>query len=193
MGEWLRTTVDLEHWAAFHSSFLRVCAMVGELARGERGPAPRSVLFLSGDVHHSYVSEVDPASLLDDHDLTRRDEDRAGSGGAPDLRVLQLVCSPIRNPLPVVMRYLTAALAHGLAVPLGAMAGRSAHVPAQPWRWRDVAGPWFTNNVALLRLDGPELEASWWTGEVRGGDDDHPVLVEVQTVDLTRDGRVVTR
>lgn len=106
--------------------------------------------------------------------------------------MLQLVCSPIRNPLPVVMRYLTAALAHGLAVPLGAMAGRSAHVPAQPWRWRDVAGPWFTNNVALLRLDGPELEASWWTGEVRGGDD-HPVLVEVQTVDLTRDGRVVTR
>lgn len=190
VAEWLRTTVDLEHWAAFHASFLRVCAMVGELARGERGPVPRSVLFLSGDVHHSYVSEVESASLLDDHDLTDDERAQAAAGEAPEMRVLQLVCSPIRNPLPTVMRYATAVLAHGLAVPLGAMAGRSAHVPAQPWRWRDVAGPWFTNNVALLRVDGEELEASWWTGEVRDGDHDHPVLVEVQTVDLDEDGRV---
>ncbi|WP_462416923.1 DUF7800 domain-containing protein [Kytococcus sp. Marseille-QA3725] len=184
IGERLRTTVDLEHWAAFHNSFLRVCAMVGELARGERGPAPRAVVFLSGDVHHSYISEVDPASLLDDEKLTGEQVERGDAEDAPDLRVLQLVCSPIRNPLPTVMRFATALLAHGLAVPLGALAGRSAAVPTQPWRWRDVAGPWFTNNVALLRVDGCDMQASWWTGEVRGGDHEHPVLVEVETLDL---------
>ncbi|QRO86974.1 hypothetical protein [Kytococcus sedentarius] len=49
----MRTTVDLEHWAAFHSSFLEVCSMVCELARGQRGPSPASVVFLFGDVHRS--------------------------------------------------------------------------------------------------------------------------------------------
>lgn len=188
VGEWLRTTVDLEHWAAFHSSFLEVCSMVGELARGERGPSPASVVFLSGDVHHSYVTQVDPVSLLDDETLTGEQVDEAARGEAPSMQVFQLVCSPIRNPLPRIMRLATAAMAHGLAIPLGAMAGRSGHVPAQPWRWDDLAGPWFTNNIATLRVDGSGLRASWWTGEVHDGDDDHPVLARVETLEMPQSG-----
>lgn len=104
------------------------------------------------------------------------------------MQVFQLVCSPIRNPLPRIMRLATAAMAHGLAIPLGSMAGRSGHVPAQPWRWDDLAGPWFTNNIATLRVDGSDLRASWWTGEVHDGDDDHPVLARVETLEMPQGG-----
>ena len=57
-GEWVRQTVDLEHWGAFQHGFAEVAEMALSVAYGERGPAPDTVTFLSGDVHHSYVSEV---------------------------------------------------------------------------------------------------------------------------------------
>ena len=57
-GEWARQTVDLEHWAAWQRTYQQVADMATEVADGRRGPAPDTVTFLSGDVHHSYVSEV---------------------------------------------------------------------------------------------------------------------------------------
>ena len=54
-GEWLRKTADFEHWAAFQEGFVDLARMTLEVASGGRGSAPRSVVFLSGDVHHSYV------------------------------------------------------------------------------------------------------------------------------------------
>ena len=55
---------DLEHWAAFQDGFVRPGADDARGRMGGRGRAPRSVIFLSGDVHHSYVAEAwpDPAS-----------------------------------------------------------------------------------------------------------------------------------
>ena len=61
-------------------------------------------------------------------------------------------------------------------------------MPAQPWRWDDLAGPWFTNNIATLRVDGSGLRASWWTGEVHDGDDAHPVLARVETLEMPQGG-----
>ena len=90
-----------------------------QVASGHRGRPPRTVTFLSGDVHHSYVSQVTR--------LHRRDRRERQS------RVLQAVCSPIRNPLPQGMRFPTAALAYGLAGALGAMSARpSGPGPAVP-------------------------------------------------------------
>ena len=40
-GETIRQAVDLEHWAAFQDGFQKVAAMALEVARGERGRAPR--------------------------------------------------------------------------------------------------------------------------------------------------------
>ena len=62
LGEKLRQAVDLEHWGAFQNSFRQVAAMATEVADGKRGPAPRTITFLSGDVHYSYVAEVDRAA-----------------------------------------------------------------------------------------------------------------------------------
>ncbi|WP_134774251.1 alkaline phosphatase D family protein [Ornithinimicrobium flavum] len=162
LGERMRQEVDLEHWGAFSDSFDRVSGMVDEVADGKRGAAPSSVIFLSGDVHHSYVNEV---------------ERTTGS------RILQLVCSPIRNPLPRAMRALVSGMSHG-ARPLGRVLAGSAQVPDPRWRWHGVAGPWFDNNLALLEIDEGRLRAAWVAGRVLGGEDDRPGLVTVSDLEL---------
>lgn len=183
LGERVRVAIDLEHWGAFNAAFRRVCGMVDEVVRGERGSAPASVVFLSGDVHHSYVAEVD-----------RHGGHGNGGGGGGDgggegrevvgTRVLQLVCSPIRNPLHRAVRTVVGLLTHGLARPVGALVARSARVPDAPWSWENIAGPWFDNNVAVLRVDGGSMDVHWWTGEVVDGDHDRPRLEEVARVEL---------
>jgi len=169
-GEWMRQTVDLEHWGAFQHGFGEVAEMALSVAYGERGPAPDTVTFLSGDVHHSYVSEV------------RRVHGRSG----PRSRIVQAVCSPIRNPLPRAMRFATAFLSYGLAGPMGAVAAKSAHVPDPPFTWGLVSGPWFDNNLAVLEDKGPEgLGMVWYTGVVEDGDHEHPRLDEVASTVLS--------
>lgn len=163
LGEKIRQGIDLEHWAAFQEGFTEVAGMVLEVADGKRGEVPATVTFLSGDVHHSYVSEVE----------------RPGS-----CRILQAVCSPIRNPLPRVVRFVSAASAYGLASPLGALAARSAKVPNAPFTWRNVAGPWFDNNVAVLQVRGRDLEMRWLTGKAPLGKPDQPTVEQVADVTL---------
>ena len=90
--------------------------------------------FLSGDVHYSFLAEVE----------------REGGG-----RIVQAVCSPVRNPLPRFLRWFAVVMSYGVATPIGALAARSVHVPDPPFRWRTVKGPWFDNNLALLE-DGPD-------------------------------------
>jgi hypothetical protein len=160
-GEKLRQAVDLEHWAAFQESFRQVAAMAEDVADGGRGPAPDSVTFLSGDVHFSYVSEVERSS---------------GS------RIIQAVCSPIRNPLPRVMRSFGAVMSYGLATPIGALAARSAKVPDPPFRWSGIKGPWFDNNLACLEVAPEGLKLWWQRGVVEGGDNLNPRLERVAEI-----------
>jgi hypothetical protein len=158
LGERLRQTVDLEHWAAFQEAFQDVARMVTEVADGKRGKAPETVTFLSGDVHHSYLAEV------------QRDR-RPGSS-----RIVQAVCSPIRNPLPRKMRFVTAALSYAVAGPIGKVMARSTKVPNAPFSWKNLAGPWFDNSIAVLEERPDGLAVRWHTGTVHGGDHLHPRL-----------------
>ncbi|MUU71868.1 alkaline phosphatase D family protein [Pseudarthrobacter sp. GA104] len=161
VGEKLRQAVDLEHWGAFQNSFRRMAAMAAEVAEGTRGPAPETVTFLSGDVHFSYVSEVERPS---------------GS------RIIQAVCSPIRNPLPRLMRSFGAVMSYGLAAPIGALAARSARVPDPPFRWSGIKGPWFDNNLACLEVVPEGLKLWWQRGVVDGGDNLNPRLERVAEI-----------
>jgi PhoD-like phosphatase len=164
-GERLRQTVDLEHWAAFQSDFQKVADMTLEVARGQRGPLPRTITFLSGDVHHSYVSEARPA---------------AHEGGGPiNARIIQAVCSPIRNPMSRAWRFATAGLAYGVAGPIGHVVAQSAKVPDAPLDWRLLKGPWFDNNLATLEVTDDGLRMWWATGEVEDDAHDRPRLVTV--------------
>ncbi|QWC85052.1 alkaline phosphatase family protein [Nocardioidaceae bacterium] len=164
VGERIRQGVDLEHWAAFQSSFQRVCGMVAEVATGSRGAAPRTVTFLSGDVHHSYVAEV--------VDLG----DGRGSGVPDRSTVVQAVCSPMRNPLHRVYRHVTFALAYGVADVIGRVTRRTRTAPRSPWRWDQKAGPWFENNIATLDVTASGLRMWWATGDVVDDDHGRPVL-----------------
>lgn len=169
-GEKTRQLVDLEHWAAFQQAFQDVCATVLEVARGRRGRAPRTVTFLSGDVHHSYVSEARPT--------------RSGrqADGPIHSRIMQAVCSPIRNPLSRNMRFATAALSYGVAGPLGHLVARSAKVPEAPVTWKLLHGPWFDNNLATLEVRDSGLRMWWATGAIERGNHALPRLVVVKDV-----------
>ncbi|QDH11166.1 alkaline phosphatase family protein [Nocardioides dongxiaopingii] len=164
LGEKIRQTVDLEHWAAFQKGFGEVARMTLEVGRGERGRAPATITFLSGDVHHSYLSAVKPLPGVRS-------------------RILQAVCSPIRNPLSRKWRFATAALSYGVAGPLGHVVARSAKVPDAPFSWRLVEGPWFDNNLAVLEVHGEGIRLWWATGKVED-DVDRPRLVRVSDVSI---------
>ena len=166
VAERMRQAIDLEHWAAFNDAFERVFEMVMEVARGERGSAPATVTFLSGDVHNSYLAEVSSV----------------GRYGATS-RVVQAVCSPIRNPMPIPVRVVMSLFAKGLAGPMRFVAGRSRRVPDPRYPWDVTHGPWFDNNLAVCEIDGPRLHLRWFTGRVDDADPDRPrtaVVAEVR-------------
>lgn len=147
-GEKIRQGVDLEHWAAFQNSFRRLAEAVVEVADGKRGLPPRSVTFLSGDVHHSYLARVD-------HD-------------GEQCTILQAVCSPLRNPLPRWIRAGQSLTWKNLPSKAGRALARRAGVQEPPFTWNLAAGPWFDNMLATVEVDGPSLDISWWRGHNGG-------------------------
>ena len=54
----MRQALDLEHWAAFGHCVDRLCVLLEDVAAGRRGPAPATIVLLSGDVHHAYLAEA---------------------------------------------------------------------------------------------------------------------------------------
>jgi phosphodiesterase/alkaline phosphatase D-like protein len=158
IGERLRQMVDLEHWAAWQNSFQSLARVLADIADGRRGTAPDTVVVLSGDVHFSYIAEVER------------------SGGS---RILQAVCSPVRNPLPIAMRWFSVVMSYGLARPVGAAVARSAKVPDPPFEWSTIKGPWFDNNLSVLQDSPGGLELTWHKGVVEKGDERHPRMDEV--------------
>jgi hypothetical protein len=139
LGEKLRRTLDLEHWAAFQRSFEAVERLVRSVGAGEHGEPPATIVALSGDVHHAYLMEVGF---------------RPGAGVKS--AAYQAVCSPFRNPLDRHER-ATIRLAGfpPLAAALRALA-RAAGVREPEIRWRLAGGrePWFDNQVGTLELKG---------------------------------------
>lgn len=166
VGENARSAADLEHWAAFQRGFRDVSEIVLEVAAGRRGRAPRTITFLSGDVHHSYVAEAWPRQ------------------GLVTSRIVQAVCSPIRNPLPTPMRGFIGVASRRAAGAVGRLLSLAGRVPLEPLRWSVTHGPWYANNLAVLELDAAGLQMWWSAGEVpEGSDPERPTLTRVATVE----------
>ncbi|WUU87276.1 alkaline phosphatase family protein [Spirillospora sp. NBC_01491] len=143
LGEKIRQAADLEHWAAFEQSFRDVADDIVAVARGERGPAPASVSFLSGDIHYSYLARVTQPET--------------------ESMVTQIVCSPLRNPLVGRFRLANRIAARRSAGAPFRLLAKMARVPKPPLRWRMSDGPWFDNAIATVELTGRDCTVRWQT------------------------------
>lgn len=135
-AEGVRQAIDLEHWAAFDTSFDRLSSLIRHVAAGERGGAPSTILALSGDVHFAYVAEPAFAGVQS--------------------RVRQIVSSPIRQAVPMSERRAQRLI---VRPPFSTITRALAWLmprakPAFDWHVTD--GPCFDNNIALLTFDGPD-------------------------------------
>lgn len=169
-AEKVRQAVDLEHWGAFSSSFFAVADMVLDVARGNRGSAPKTITFLSGDIHNSFLSQVQNVG-----------------GDDVQSRIYQAVCSPIRNPLPQHVRALQATIGRGLAFPLRTVVHRLGGVKTPNFTWRTTHGPWFDNNLATVQVNGDHLEFRWEAGEIVNDNYDEPRLRVVSELSTAND------
>lgn len=132
-AEALRRKIDLEHWPAYHRSFIRLVDLLYALVR--RPETPRSILVLSGDVHFSYTA---PVWLRDEtHD---------------DTAIYQLVQSPMRNKLPPVMIGVFWLMHRTWAAWVTRKLARLAGVKGLPVSWRCTGPLTFTNGVMTLHL-----------------------------------------
>ncbi|MGU3433467.1 alkaline phosphatase D family protein [Actinomycetes bacterium M1A6_2h] len=137
LGEKLRIGLDLEHWAAFGKSFGDMVSLVNDVVSSPS--APKSIVWLSGDVHCSYVAKAEtdvPTSTA----------------------LYQLTMSPFRNPLELPVRVVNRlAFRKPVARALGRLA-RAAKVDPPEATWSTEAGPWFDNGVMSLTTHDRALE-----------------------------------
>jgi hypothetical protein len=141
-GEKVRQAMDLEHWPAFHNSFVDMTELQRAVAAGERGDAPASIVTLSGDVHHAYLAEA-----------------AFPNGTGVESSVWQAVCSPFRNPLDSKERRSIRAMWTRPAAEIAHRLRRAAGVEDPAIRWRLTGGgPWFDNQYGVLTIDGRRMD-----------------------------------
>jgi PhoD-like phosphatase len=135
-GEALRRAADLEHWAAFRTSFDSLAALFGRIGRGEHGAEPpASICVLSGDVHHTYVAQAAWPDPTRSH-------------------VVQITCSPFHNSIPRPMRLVFhVGWSKTVEVVMKAIS-RLSGVPSLPVHWTHPTGPHFGNAVATVTFEG---------------------------------------
>jgi hypothetical protein len=136
-GEMIRRSQDLDHWGSFHSSFTALIDLIRSVGAGEKGQPPASIVVLSGDVHHGYVTEA-----------TFRDKN-------VNSLIYQAVCSPLRNSLPGKKSRLQSAGWTRSGKLAGRLLARLAGISEEGMAWRLTHGKlWFDNQVATLELTG---------------------------------------
>ena len=134
VSERLRRAVDLEHWAAFNTSFERLCAWLRQLSEGDGNPPPATIVLVGGDVHNVYVAEAE---------LGQRQESR----------VFQVVCSPFRNPLSAKEQRIVRLTGSNAAGRVFALLARAARVPRPTADWRLLRQQSFDNSIGELAFD----------------------------------------
>lgn len=195
LAERLRQGLDLEHWAAFRRSFESMAAVVDEVSAGHRGDPPSNIIFLSGDVHYSYLMRVRSDGGSGGVRLAHSGGERitgpaggkriTGSAGGERQRasIYQAVCSPIRNPLPRLLRYANVAGSFGIAAFLGRAVARSAGLRKPRMRWELAHGPVFDNAIATLDLDERKAVLRWETAKLPDGSQ-KPEMVDLTAIEL---------
>jgi hypothetical protein len=138
LGERLRRAVDLEHWAAYELSFRRLMDLLRSISQGLGGNPPASITILSGDVHVTYIAEVD-----------------VGSSPRPS-RIRQVVCSPFRNPLRIRERRVVRTTGSRGAARIFHRLARLAGVEPVGVSWKLTTPRTFENSIGQLELNGSD-------------------------------------
>jgi hypothetical protein len=146
-GEKVRRGLDLEHWPAFATSYGEFVTLVGDLQ--STGEPPPTTVVASGDIHFSYSARIDV--------------------GPPGARVHQVVTSPIRNalipPERGVIRFMLSGAGRRVGAALRRLAGRRpSAVPMET-----DAGPFFANNMCVIRYRGQDVELVFEQGTPADG------------------------
>ena len=167
LAERLRRSVDLEHWAAFGESFDRLCGWLRRVATGEAATTPpASIVLLGGDVHNSYLAEID-----------------LGAGARS--RVFQIVCSPFRNPLAPRERRIVRVTGSRASGVIFSLLGRLAGVDP-PWAsWKIHPTRTFENTLGELELDHRSARVTLRRSAREGEGGDRLVLLD--STDLAAD------
>ncbi|MGV0717191.1 alkaline phosphatase D family protein [Mycolicibacterium sp. XJ662] len=141
LGEKVRITANLDHWACFQDSYRRFEDLVIDVVSGKRGRAPDTMVLFGGDVHHCWVTEVDAPD--------------AGANVAT--KVWQVVCSGLRKE-PSAVERVVLRLGHTRFVEsIGKALARTTKVGMPRLRWRPVTMPHFRNQVGTLEIAGGEM------------------------------------
>ena len=141
-SESLRRGLDLEHWAAFQTSFHRLVGLITDLGAGRYGGAPRSIVLMGGDVHQGYLERVG-----------------FPPGSGVRSRVVQAVCSPFRNQLGARDRRVVGGMRRSqLMRRVMRWLARTAGVEEPRIGWRVLQRPSWRNQLGWLLIDGAHLE-----------------------------------
>ena len=142
LSERLRRAVDLEHWAAYQRSFHRLVDLLRSISNGLDGEPPASIVLVSGDVHMTYIASV---NLGKD----------AGTS-----RVLQVVCSPFRNPLNRHERRVVRITGSRVVAAVFSRLARLCGVRSTGASWKLTTERTFDNSVGELSLAGRGLQVT---------------------------------
>ena len=142
LGEKVRIAANLDHWACFNESFQELEQLVIDVATGECGEPPATMVMLGGDVHHCFLSEVELP-----------EEERARQRTA----VWHAVCSGIRKELQASEQSVLRFGHTRSAAWIGRRLARSAKVKPPRLGWETVAGPSYRNQIGTIEIDGDVL------------------------------------
>ena len=141
LGEKVRITANLDHWACFQESYRRVEDLVVDIATGRRGDEPASMVMLGGDVHHCWVTEVSTPEEVPAHRT----------------KFWQVVCSGLRKQ-PSASERVVLRLGHTkLAELVGKTLVRTTRVGMPLLSWRPVTMPHFANHIGTLEIANGEM------------------------------------
>jgi PhoD-like phosphatase len=151
IGERVRMTGDLDHWACFQHSYRDFEDLVIDVATGKRGKPPESLLLFGGDVHHCWISQIE---LPEDAPPTRT-------------RIWQMVCSGLRKELQLKERIVLQLGHTRFAAAVGRALVSTTRAALPRLRWRSVTLPHFRNQVGTLEIAAGEVGVR--VEEVAGG------------------------
>lgn len=164
LAEKFRLVVDLEHWAAFRASFDAMVELVQHVASTDTPPA--SVLWLSGDVHCSYLADA-----------------RVGGVDPARTTVRQLTMSPFRNPLNLPVKVVNLVAQKSWVGRALRSLSRRAGVDQPDISWEIDHGPWFDNGLMTVVLEGRSAQVE--VEHAGSGPDGIPTLRRTHTQTLT--------